>query len=323
MVHAVGEFGRFGLAQHRGEGGERLVEPQVVPPSHGDQIAEPHVRHLVQHRLGAPLVGRPGDLAAKDVVLQERHRAGVLHRAGVELRHEQLVVLAERVRDAKVLVVEAKSLLGLGEQPLGVHELRQRRPAEQAERDLAVLVTVDVVPARVRAGDQRHQIGAHLRGGGESVHSVDRAHRGAVGHHLPVLRRGHRHVEGGLEVGLVEAGEHPLGVGGFELRVQIDLVVDRVDEPVQTLAGVRVTAVGVDHQDVVLGQPGQRDTGRFVVAGHVEVAAVEGGAADGVRGDVDDGVGAGERIERARSWWSGRCRSPGLPSPSVRSRSIR
>ena len=51
-----------------------------------------------------------------------------------------------------------------------------------------------------------------------------------------MLRCGHRHVERGFEVGLVEAGEHPLGVGGFELRVQIDLAVDRVDESVQAFA---------------------------------------------------------------------------------------
>lgn len=67
--------------------------------------------------------------------------------------------------------------------------------------------------------------------------------------------RGHPHVEGRLEVGLVEAGEHPLGVGGFELRVQVDLVVDRVDEAMQTLAGVGVAAVRVDHDDIAVGQP--------------------------------------------------------------------
>ena len=143
----LGVLGGLGLAQHRGERRERLVEPQVVPPLHRDEVAEPHVRHLVQHGLGAPLVGRPGDLAAKDVVLQERHRARVLHRAGVELGNEQLVVLAERVRHAEVVVVEAESLLGLGEQPLGVHELGQRLAAEQAQRDVAVLVGVGVTPS--------------------------------------------------------------------------------------------------------------------------------------------------------------------------------
>ena len=67
--------------------------------------------------------------------------------------------------------------------------------------------------------------------------------------------RGDGDVEGGLEVGLVEAGEHPLGVGGLELRVQVHLVVDRVDEAVQALTGVRVEAVGLDDQLVALGQP--------------------------------------------------------------------
>src|SRR5262245_42940246 len=33
----------------------RLVQPQGVPPAHGDQVAEPHVRHLVQDRLAARL----------------------------------------------------------------------------------------------------------------------------------------------------------------------------------------------------------------------------------------------------------------------------
>src|SRR5256886_9654917 len=46
--------GGLGLAERGGEGGERLLQPQVVPPAHGDQVAEPHVRHLVQDQLGAP-----------------------------------------------------------------------------------------------------------------------------------------------------------------------------------------------------------------------------------------------------------------------------
>ena len=110
-------------------------------------------------------------------------------------------------------------------------------------------------------------------------------------------RRGDGDVEGCLQVGLVEAREHPLGVGGFELGVQVHLAVDRVDETVQALPGVGVPAVGVDDHDVALGQPGQRDAGGFVVARHVDLATVEGGAADGAGGDVDDRVGAGQRVE--------------------------
>ncbi len=245
-------FGGLGLAQHRCERRERLVEPQVVPPLHRHEIAEPHVRHLVQDGLGAALVRRPGHLAAEDVVLQERHGSRVLHRARVELRNEQLVVLAERIRHAEVLVVEAESLFRLGEQSLGVHELRQRRAAEQAQRNVAVLVAVGVVPAGVWTGDQRHQVGAHLRRDDEGV-PLGRARvlhtgGGAVGDDLPVRRRRDGHLESRLEVGLVEAREHPLRVGGFELRIQVHLVVDRVDEPVQAFAGVGVAAIGVDDE---------------------------------------------------------------------------
>ena len=77
-----------------------------------------------------------------------------------------------------------------------------------------------------------------------------------VGGHLPVLGDGGADGEGGLEVGLVEAGVHPLGVRGLELRVEVDLAVERVDEPVQALAGVRVEQVGVDDQLVLGGEAG-------------------------------------------------------------------
>ena len=174
----LGVLGGGGLAEHRGERGERLVEPQVVPPAHGDEVAEPHVRHLVQHGLGAPLVHRPRDAGAEDVVLEERDGGGVLHRARVELRHEQLVVLAEGVPHAEALVEEPEALLGLAEQALGVHVLRERGAAVQAERDLAAVVGVRVVPRRVRARDQRDQVRGEDLGGGEAVHAVlDRRRR--------------------------------------------------------------------------------------------------------------------------------------------------
>jgi hypothetical protein len=251
------------------------------------------VRHLVQHRFGAALIAVPGHLGPEDVVLQEGHRAGVLHGACVELRHEQLVVLAEGIGDSEVAVIEAEALLGFGEQPLGIHVFGQRGAAEDAQWDLAVLVGVDVVPAGVRPGDQGHQVGAHLRGGGEGVHAVLRRFRGTVGNHLPVCGRRHGDGEGGLEVGLVEAGEHALGVGRLELRVQVHLVVDGVDEAVQALAGVGVPAVGLDDQDVGGLHTGQRDAGGLVVGGHVQGDTVEGGAVHRVGGDVDERLGPG------------------------------
>ena len=115
----------LGLAQDRSEGRERLVEPQVVPPRHRDEVAEPHVRHFVQDRFGTTLVRVAGHLGAEDVVLEECHGAGILHRARIEFGDEELVVLAESIGNTEVAVVEVESLLGLGEEPLLVHELGQ------------------------------------------------------------------------------------------------------------------------------------------------------------------------------------------------------
>src|SRR5690606_2104679 len=140
----------------------------------------------------------------------------------------------------------------------------------------------DIVPTGVGPGDQRRQVGAHSWGGLEGVPLggpvVLDGDGGAVGHHLPVRGRGDADVGGGFEVGVVEAREHPLGVGGCELGVEVDLVVDGVDEAVQALTGVGGAAVGVDDADVAPGQPGQRDAAGLVVAGHVDVASVERGA---------------------------------------------
>ena len=86
-------------AEIRGVRRERLVQPQVVPPAHRHEVAEPHVGELVEDDLGALEALAPGGrVAEQEAVVERRPRADVLHRTGVELRHEELVVLVERVR---------------------------------------------------------------------------------------------------------------------------------------------------------------------------------------------------------------------------------
>ena len=269
--------------------------------------------------------GRPRHLAAEHVILEKRHRAGVLHRPGVELGNKQLVVLAESVRDGEVLVVEAEALLGLRENPLVVHELGQRAAAEDAERNFAVLVRVDVVPARIRPRDQRHQIGAHSRRRDEGMHIdavvLHDGSRRAVGHHLPVRGRGHDHVERGLDVGLVEAREHPLRVCGFELRVQVHLVVDRIDEAMQALARVRVEAVRIDHNTFCSSTMVSARPVDLGVAGDVDVDSVEGRAAH-TAAAMSMTVSAPASASNVTVVKDRNVVSPGAPSPSVRSSSI-
>lgn len=112
-----------------------------------------------------------------------------------------------------------------------------------------------------------------------------------------MLRRGHPDLESGLQIGLIEAGEHALGIGGLELRVQVGLAVNRVDETMQAFAGVGVPAVGIDDDDIAMRQPAQGDSGGFVVTRDIQLLAVEAGAADALGGDVDHRIGAGQRVE--------------------------
>ncbi len=300
-LHLVGEggpgvgppgAGRLGLADRLGVGGERLVQPEVVPPLHGDEVAEPHVGELVQDRRGAGLVRGVGHLGPEHVLVAQGDGARVLHRAGVELRHEQLVVLGERVGEVELLLEVVEALLGDLEDRLGVEELAQRGPAVDAQRHLLLAVLVAVEDPDVGAGDERGDVRGDPAGRREppdpGVALALGLGGGRVGDHDPVGGRGHGEGERGLEVGLLEGGEDPAGVRHLELGVQVGLAVDRVDEQVQALTGVGVGAVG-DHPQLVLGgEVRQRDpaVGEGAV---VEPHAVEDDLLD-ARGDqVDEG----------------------------------
>jgi len=107
-----------------------------------------------------------------------------------------------------------------------------------------------------------------------------------------VRRRGHREAEDRLEVGLLEGGEHPAGVGHLHLRVEVDPVVGRVDEPVQALAGVAVGAVGHDAQLVVGLEAVEPDAVVGVHLGGVQGPAVEGQLVDRPADEIGEGGSA-------------------------------
>ncbi len=96
------------------EGGERLVQPDAVPPLHRDEVAEPHVGDLVLDHLGDPrqLGDRGGVLVAEQVRLPERHAAEVLHRSLGEVRHVDEVELRSRIGQSEVLRVPAERVHG-------------------------------------------------------------------------------------------------------------------------------------------------------------------------------------------------------------------
>ena len=89
--------------------GEAFVQPEIVPPGHGDEVAEPLVGGLVgvdlEDRLAPRLAGdRRVD---QQYVLEREDRAPILHRAEelAGARAGDIVELGQRVGRAEIFVV--------------------------------------------------------------------------------------------------------------------------------------------------------------------------------------------------------------------------
>ena len=162
-----------GLERH--PGGEAFVEPDVVPPLHGDQIAEPLVRDFVSDQfLGNCFAQQVRGLLwiDKDKVAGD-HQTSVFHCTGGEIGDAKDVELAVGILDAEILVVilqrDDGSLKG---------ESRIRffiRDAANADGD-SVGGVFGALPIADRESDE---IGRHFRRGCEfyGVFAVARAGR--------------------------------------------------------------------------------------------------------------------------------------------------
>ena len=148
------------------------------------------------------------------------------------------------------------------------------RRACQANGQPGVLPGHRVPGAR---GDHE-QVRRDRRRGREVPDAVGRRGRPAVAEHRPVLGgrdgEGHRR----LEVGLVEAGEHPLREVAAAERGEVRRAVGRVDVPVHPVAAGDAGERRLDHQLVVREQVVQPDPvalggGRRAPAAPFRVAA--------------------------------------------------
>ena len=200
----------------------------------------------MQDRVGTLLVGRIGHARPEDHFFAEGHTARVFHCTRIELRHEELVVLCEWVAHAEGALEELEALLGNEEDVLGIEVLSQRGTAVNAERIGAMRTRVGVEHRRVWPSNQRSDVGGDARSWFELPDRGALLGAGVVADDLPVLRRSDRELEGGLEIGLLEAGIHATRIGGLELRVEVDLAVDRIHEAMQSFAGVHEGAVSTD-----------------------------------------------------------------------------
>ena len=92
---------------------EPFVEPEIVPPRHRDEIAEPHVGRLVRDHFVDALLG----FARRFLRIEQKPRfvvsdpAPILHRATEPARHRDVVELRQRIRLAEVIVEVIENLL--------------------------------------------------------------------------------------------------------------------------------------------------------------------------------------------------------------------
>ena len=231
-------------------GGEALVEPQVVPPRHGHQVAEPLVGDLV--RRGGEHALLVGDVRGRRVeqqrILEGEDRAPVLHRAEelAAARGGDVVQLGQRVRHAEIVVVFAQHVAA------GVQRI-PRLPDLAALGDDADLgaVVAGKGGALEIADTEEQQVGRHPRRGLEhraaqaAGASARAGHRHVADHHV-AGRRVHRQVEGRLVVGLVPGRHEAARIRVLELRVQRALLARgrRVVEREQAVR-LRVDGAGV------------------------------------------------------------------------------
>ena len=199
--------------------GEALVQPQVVPPFHCDQVAKPHVGHLVRHNLGDPL---PSTCRGVVRVDQQRrlpvgHTAPVLHRPGRKVRYGDMVQLGQRIGNVEVVVEVAQQL--------------DRRIQGEPRLVLLAAGRPDAHPRSVgRIGlhgydvsdHEGQQVGGHNRRLAEPDRLQSRRrsslpHNRRVGDSLQAVVEHQRDVKGGLHGRFVPARERPAGVGGLKL----------------------------------------------------------------------------------------------------------
>ena len=165
---------------------------------------------------------RAGGAGAENVVLRKRHQAGIFHRAEVVFGYKDGIVLAPRIGIAKVLM-EKVHALGSKLQDFLVQVLKHgcARKGAQLCRVAAIRGGPRALLVPVGAGGERSQVRRQRRGwrksnGGEIALLAAFDFR-LVGKDLPLFRCGHAHVEDGLEIRLLQAGEDAAGVGRLEV----------------------------------------------------------------------------------------------------------
>lgn len=92
--------------------GKTLVEPEIVPPLHGDKIAKPVMGKLMDNGVTKgehALIGNP---VLKEIQIIKGDNTGIFHGAPLVLMGKDLIILGKGVGTAEIFLEELKGLVG-------------------------------------------------------------------------------------------------------------------------------------------------------------------------------------------------------------------
>ncbi len=205
----------FGLHPAR----KALVEPNVVPPRHGDEIAEPLMRHLMSEdgKDAASRIGRIARRIEQQAALEKRDAAPVLHGAAEAAGNRDQVELGQRIGDAEIVVVVAQQVDRAVEREAALRRLAAR--GDDSDGDV-----VDLGGDALELADgEDEEIARHARRRreGDALEAIagrfllDDRH---VGDRQEMLGDGGGQREARLEGRLIPAWKDAARVGRLEMR---------------------------------------------------------------------------------------------------------
>ena len=204
----------YGLGPHPAR--KPLVEPQVVPPRHGDEISVPHVGELMSdHALRSGAIPHGCAVVQQQNGLPEGDETHVFHGSGREVRHADQIELGKGIGVPEIALEPVQDHGRAARRKSGESTLAARRDdasRNAGARDLRHLE----IPDR-----ERHQVAGQRLGTGEAEYLLlfptFAADLGPIAESDQSCGYTQRNVEGRLEFWLVEARKGATGRQRLEL----------------------------------------------------------------------------------------------------------
>ena len=85
----------------RNEIGKALIQPEVIPPFHGDKVSKPVVRQLVRNGVGEVKFPFCGDLFLENIEIVEGDHSCIFHSSPFVFMSEYLIIFIEGEREVE------------------------------------------------------------------------------------------------------------------------------------------------------------------------------------------------------------------------------